>query len=131
MQLYAISRRMLYGSLVFVELCADKVDGRYRLSIIVFITCVLVKFSFWRYLSSCKSSISFFLPYSSSQISKLSALLSVVWSVRTSNHVCYDKKILLGKWSWGNWCNCEVSDRGYTIRSRKLWFLKEKQTWIR
>ena len=50
-ELCFISRRVLDCSLVFDELCVDKVDGRCWFSVIVFIIWVLIKFSFLRYIS--------------------------------------------------------------------------------
>ena len=41
-----ISRQVLYGSLVFDELCAAEVDGRYWFSLIVFNLKVLIKVFF-------------------------------------------------------------------------------------
>ena len=93
-ELCVISRRVLDGSLVFDELCVDKVDGRCWFSVIVFIIWVLVKFSFLRYISSsfkdsattewfgvtfwpCKSSIIFFIKYSSSLMKDFKACSSL------------------------------------------------------
>ena len=51
-ELCVISRRVLDVSLVFDELCFDKVDGRCSFSVIVFIIWVLVKFSSLIHISS-------------------------------------------------------------------------------
>ena len=50
--LCGISGRVLDGSLVLDKLCVVEIDGRCWFSVIVFITWVLVKFSFFRYISS-------------------------------------------------------------------------------
>ena len=47
-QLFAISRRALYGSLVFDALCVAKVGGRYWVSVTIFIIWDQIKFSFLR-----------------------------------------------------------------------------------
>ena len=105
-ELCVISRRVLDGSLVFDELCVDKVDGRCWFSVIVFIIWILVKFSFRRYISSsfkdsattewfgvafwpCKSSIIFFIKYSSSLMKDFKACSSAFGcSVRSSFRSC-------------------------------------------
>ena len=105
-ELCVISRRVLDGSLVFDELCVDKVDGRCWFSVIVFIIWILVKFSFLRYISSSfkdsattewfgvafwpyKSSIIFFIKYSSSLMKDFKAFSSVFsYSIRSSFRSC-------------------------------------------
>ena len=93
-------------SLVFDELCVNKVDGRCWFSVIVFIIWILVKFSFLTYISSsfkdsattewfgvdfwpCKSSIIFFIKYSSSLMKDFKAFSSVFsYSIRSSFRSC-------------------------------------------
>ena len=99
-ELCVISRRVLDSSLVFDELCVDKVSCWF--SVIVFIIWILVKFSFLRYIGSsfkdfvttewfvvafwpCKSSVTFLIKYSSSLIKDFKDFSSVFsCSIRSS-----------------------------------------------
>ena len=99
-ELCVISRRVLDSSLVFDELCVDKVSCWF--SVIVFIIWILVKFSFLRYIDSsfkdfvttewfgvafwpCKSSVTFLIKYSSSLIKDFKDFSSVFsCSIRSS-----------------------------------------------
>ena len=143
MQLCAISTEMLYYFFVFDELCVDEGDECCWFSVIVFI----IKFWFLRYLSfsfkdsvftdwfvvacwPCKSSIIFFffIPYSSSLMKDFKAFSSAfsctIHSSFKSQIMAFITRVLFGVWGWGNWCNGRMNNRGCTVGSRKLWFLK-------